>query len=699
MFQTGHLVYGHHQFRGGRVQFRRRIGRKAARPVDIYKKKRKRDEDEDAPAGKRRRIKHFEKPSEPAAKRRMTDKPEGDSQFRRKKKHTKQTVQRIADILVKAAKRTQDFQKPGFGMKLHDKANIPELGSYDLKRTLGSKTKRKRLIDKQFPDTHPELIDQIASNRFPSQDIVKHLGKRKLRELEETTDLSKDIEERPGKRRKTHFEKAMDRVTADVKPVQFLKRKEPTARKKRKREEALLVEPQKAKRRKGVLQPEDLPTGVPEAPKPSKPELFTPPSSPKPMPQPVPSPILQPDTDMKEPDVAPPIFRDVEPLPTLAPPDFGPTPITVPLPSSPEKGPDLETRPPKTDPHLPEDVGFAIDPSGPSVFKEYDPLHDPLVTPPTVETEDLSGEVPFAPILKSPVNLPEIIHAPEAVHDILPPPRPPQDPDENPIDIPDQPVVDMDVETDPWKPPPDIHPPEYPHVSDFGIAPGPTVDIQPIPDVKPELQLSEPSTITIPGEVTKPLTISQQEPVTIAADSPKKPGKEPTSTVKPPKQDTAILKQLRELEKAGKYRPRMPRTMMMPSRSAPVTVTQGAPAIGLGGRGQQAAGQSQKQFIVMKGAKKRRPKSRLSEFRKLYTATRKTKFTDSNKSKKSKLEAYKKKAETIEHKPTRNKAVSVFRKQTNTAHTAWKKKYPTASKIKEISTLQALLSKLKRDAF
>ena len=47
----------------------------------------------------------------------------------------------------------------------------------------------------------------------------------------------------------------------------------------------------------------------------------------------------------------------------------------------------------------------------------------------------------------------------------------------------------------------------------------------------------------------------------------------------------------------------------------------------------------------------------------------------------------------------KKKVVAEHRKGINAKHTAYKKKYPAGTKIKEISTLQALIAKLKRDAF
>ena len=199
-----------------------------------------------------------------------------------------------------------------------------------------------------------------------------------------------------------------------------------------------------------------------------------------------------------------------------------------------------------------------------------------------------------------------------------------------------------------------------------------------------------------PATEVKPqnLAIQAGPSAMVAAKMPQMP-----KMPKVPKEDGfgKLQKRLDKLER-GQYRSRIPAPSVSQQRAAPVTVTQGAPTVGMGGRGDGA-----KMLQIMKNkiaaaTKKRKPKSPLTQLRKAYTAQRKVSFAAVNTRKKEKLAAYKKQIMSREGSAKDKRGVvATHRKQTHAKHTTWKKQFPPGSKIKDAAQLRSLTVRLKKE--
>jgi hypothetical protein len=122
------------------------------------------------------------------------------------------------------------------------------------------------------------------------------------------------------------------------------------------------------------------------------------------------------------------------------------------------------------------------------------------------------------------------------------------------------------------------------------------------------------------------------------------------------------------------------------------TVTTTAPTAVGASRGQQ---QQQQQQIVVRGKRKKKVDP-IHALRKIYNKQRKEVFGTVSKDKKQKISKFTERSKKESEPKVHRKQVSAYKKALIEKIRAFTKQFPPGSKIKEISTLRALIAKLKK---
>ena len=659
------------------------------------------------------------------ARRKMRPFGMSSQRLKIKKKKKKKDLKKLADIISialddKDARRPHGSQKTE--LRLHD-IDFPEFKGKDVRKVLGSPEGVRRIIDrhltppgspkrkKRFENakqdlSHGRLSDAaikkllvphvrvVGKKRKPEDEVVSDPKRLKATTLKRLRDEPEVVSDRPQKRTRTFHEETMDRIKADE--------KEP--------------------------EPWDEPSVIPSRVR-----------HVKPLP---PLPDEEPPMSRAARPVAPRGFHGVPPPPPIPEPE----PPKLGISTGPETV--IQSEPPKlgisTGPETvisPEPAKLGIS-TGPETVISPEPKLGISTGPETV----IESEPKLDIVQQEPVSVPpEIIPDPPEKMDIEP----------EPVVVPPQIKPELSVVTGPELTIPDEPAPRVPSPKQLSVGPGPTTIIAgapsqpPVPPAKKEdepvvgmdidSENEEEATVKLPpAKVTTeiqtqteptavalgpsveakpaPMKMAETKPATkldvvtgpkvaIAAKrKPIPPEKKPAETGKKFPELEKLTKRLAALESKPSYKPRVQPTIIRgpagpagPAGAAGASSSSSSAAAG----GPSSGGQKQKQqIIIARGRRRKKAPSELSKLKKEYTAKRKVVFKHVVKTKKERIKKFTEQVKiSTSTKTEKRKAIIQYRNKVKIAHETYRKMFPIAKKITDISTLKSLIGKLSKPSF